>query len=332
MNVRRIIPDFFTVALIGVVLLATFFPCRWFLAEALGWLSNLAIAILFFLHGAKLSSQAVRAGLTNWRLHLAALCCTFVMFPILGLIIRPFLFFMDLQAAQGIMFICILPSTVQSSIAFTSIAKGNVAAAICNASISSLLGMFLTPFLASLLIMPQAGAHISFEAVLSIVFMMFLPFALGQLLRNCLQAWLMSNRFVISIVDQGSILLIVYSAFSAAVIQQLWSRLSLSDFIALTLICAFLLLLMLCLTVFISKVLKFNREDRMAIIFCGSKKSLATGVPMLGVLFAGQNLGLMVLPIMIFHQMQLLACAFLAPYFARSAERRNQVAFGNKIK
>lgn len=324
MKLRSLVPDFFTVALILAVVLASLLPCYGLWAEVMGWLTNLAIALLFFLHGAKLSAQAVRDGLVNWRLHLTVLACTFVVFPLLGLLFRPFLFFMDGPVTQGFVFVCLLPSTVQSSIAFTSIARGNVPAAICSASISSLAGIFITPLLSSLIIMPQAGLRISWDSIYSLVLLMLLPFVLGQLLRGKLQGFLMAHRAVISVVDQGSILLIVYTAFSSAVIQKLWSNLSLSDLLGLVLACCLLLTLILLITAALSKWLGFTWADRIAIIFCGSKKSLATGVPMLGVLFGSQHLGLMVLPIMIFHQIQLMVCAFLAPWFARMTDEAGE--------
>lgn len=302
--------DPYILALLGTVAFASFLPAQGGVAHAVEWAANAGIVLLFFLHGAKLSREAALAGAGNWRLHLSVMGATFVMFPLLGLAMT-FIPGVDPIVASGILFLTLLPSTVQSSVAFTSIAKGNVAAAICSASFSNLIGLFITPLLTALL-MHGRGAGVSVGAVEKIVAQLLLPFVAGQLLRPMLGKWIERHRSVTKFVDQGSILLVVYGAFSEAVTEGLWRHTSLGALGGLVLINAVLLALALAVTMFTSKRLGFNRADQITIIFCGSKKSLASGVPMAKVIFASHAVGAAVLPLMLFHQIQLMVCAALA--------------------
>jgi sodium/bile acid cotransporter 7 len=313
-----LVPDNFTLALVGTVVFASLLPCRGETAVAVNWLTNLAVGLLFFLHGAKLSREAVVAGATHWRLHVLVLLCTFIMFPLLGLLLKPLVGPLVTPALYvGILFLCTLPSTVQSSIAFTSIARGNVPAAVCSASASSLIGIFVTPALVSLVITNQVGASGSgWHTVGAIVMQLLVPFVAGQLLRPLIGPWIEGNRRVLRFVDQGSILLVVYTAFSEAVNEGLWRHLSLGALAGLFVVNAVLLAAALAITSIVSKRLGFNREDRITIVFCGSKKSLASGIPMAKVIFASQAVGAVVLPLMLFHQMQLMVCAALAQRWA----------------
>ena len=306
--------DAFTVALLATVAFATVLPCRGEAAAAVNVITNIAVGLLFFLHGAKLSREAVVAGATHWRLHALVLASTFVMFPLLGLALRPLFAPLVTPALYvGILFLCTLPSTVQSSIAFTSMARGNVPAAVCSASASSLIGIFVTPALVSLVVTNQAAASGSaWHTVGGIVVQLLLPFVAGQLLRPVIGGWIDRNRRVLRFVDQGSILLVVYMAFSEAVNEGLWHRVPLTALAALLVANGVLLAVALGLTAWLGKRLGFDTEDRITIIFCGSKKSLASGIPMAKVIFASHAIGAVVLPLMLFHQIQLMVCAALA--------------------
>ncbi len=317
---RRLLPDRFTCALLGTVLLASLLPCRGAVAQVFGVLTDAAIALLFFLHGAKLSRQAVLAGLTNWRLHLTVLASTFLLFPLLGFLLKPVLSpLVTPDLYLGVLFLCTLPSTVQSSIAFTSMARGNVSAAVCAASASSLLGIFVTPLLVGLLLEAHGRGGMSWDAVGGIVLQLLVPFVAGQVAQRWIGDWVQRHRPLLGVVDQGSILLVVYSAFSAAVLEGLWKQTPLPVLLGLFVVNAVLLALGLLATTYGSRALGFDKEDEITIVFCGSKKSLASGVPMAKVLFAGHPLGLIVLPIMLFHQIQLMTCAVLARRYARRA-------------
>jgi sodium/bile acid cotransporter 7 len=323
----KLLPDNFTLCLIGTVIFASLLPVHGQAAQVFNWVTDVAVGLLFFLHGAKLSREAIIAGATHWRLHLVVLLSTFALFPILGLVLKPLLSPLVTPALYaGILFLCTLPSTVQSSIAFTSIAKGNVPAAVCSASASSLLGIFITPALVSVVVTNQAASGGSaWHTVWNIVLQLLVPFVAGQLLRPMIGGWIERNRGVLKFVDQGSILLVVYGAFSEAVNEGLWHQIPLAALGGLLVVCAVLLALALTVTIFVSKRLGFSRADQITIIFCGSKKSLAAGVPMAKVIFATHAVGAVVLPLMLFHQIQLMVCAALAQRWGArdvSAEKR----------
>ena len=217
--------------------------------------------------------------------------------------------------ALGFLYLCCLPSTVQSSVAFTSIAKGNVPAAICSATLSNLVGIALTPALVGLLLSAHGGVA-GMDAVLAIVEQLLLPFALGQAVRPWVAHWMHRHAKLVSHVDRGSILMVVYGAFSEAVSGGLWSSTSSSALGMMFVVAAILLAIVLAATTVISRRLGFSLPDRIAIIFCGSKKSMASGVPMASILFPAASVGSIVLPVMIFHQIQLMACAWIARRFA----------------
>ncbi|WP_434383034.1 bile acid:sodium symporter family protein [Melittangium boletus] len=314
----RLRPDTFTLALLATVGLATVLPVRGAAVAPLDAVTHAAIALLFFLHGARLSRQAILEGMGHWRLHGVVLASTFVLFPLLGGALCWALDgWVDPPLLLGFMFLCLLPSTVQSSIAFTSMAGGNVAAAVCSASASNLLGVFLTPLLVGVFLRGGSeGGGISLESVGVIFVELFVPFVAGHLLRGWIGAWVERHRPVLGFVDRGSILLVVYTAFSEAVVNGLWSRLGWSEVLVLGVLSGVLLASVLLATVGASRLLGFSREDEITIVFCGSKKSLASGVPMASVLFAGGSVGAIVLPLMFFHQLQLMVCAVLARRYA----------------
>jgi sodium/bile acid cotransporter 7 len=320
----RFLPDNFTLALVATVVLATLLPARGVAVPVFGAISNVMIALLFFLHGARLSREAVIAGATHWRLHLLVLASTFVLFPLLGLLIRWGLGgVLPAELLGGILFLCLLPSTVQSSIAFTSIAGGNVAAAVCSASASNLLGVFLTPALVALLMHLKGG--VSFEAVSAIFGQLLVPFVVGHLLRPWIGGWVGRHKRVVSAVDRGTILLVVYSAFGHAVVNGLWHQIDAADIVLVAVIASVLLTIVLIATTFGARLFGFHREDEIAIVFCGSKKSLASGIPMASVLFSAGTVGVLVLPLMLFHQIQLMVCAVIARRYARVAPAEEAV-------
>lgn len=317
----RFLPDNFTLILISLVVLASVLPVQGDAAHAADILTNLAIALLFFLHGAKLPTQAVIAGLTHWRLHGLVFACTFLLFPAIGLALRPVLEpAIGTDLYRGMLYLCALPATVQSAIAFTSMARGNVAAAICSAATSSLVGVFVTPVLVLLMLGAAAQSLSLGEAIGKITLQLLVPFVAGQICRRWIGAWVDKNKAWLKYVDQCSIYLVIYTAFSRAVVEGIWNRLPLSQLLALTVACCVLLAIILVLVNFIARRLHFNLEDRITILFAGSKKSLATGVPMAQVMFSGAALGTLLLPVMLFHQIQLMVCAVLAKRYGRRAE------------
>jgi len=327
----RLPVDTFIVLLLATVGVATLVPAHGEGAVIAGYAAKLAIALLFFLYGAKLAPQAALAGARHVKLHTMVLLSTFLLFPLLGLAGRalfPHLLTPALWA--GVILLCVLPSTVQSSIAFTSIARGNVPAALCAATASNMIGIVLTPLLAGLLLAGGRGG-VSLGMVGDIMLQLLLPFALGQGLRPWIGAWAERNRKVLGMVDRGSILLVVYVAFSEGMVAGIWHQLDVAMLLRLALVNAALLGAVLAITTLLSRRLGFSRADEITIVFCGSKKSLASGLPIASVLFAGSSVGLIILPLMLFHQLQLMVCAVLARrYAAQPAAGGIELALGAK--
>lgn len=326
--VKRLFPDRMSWLLILVLLAAALLPASASIAPGLGLVSTLMVALLFFLHGAKLDSKLVWAGLLHWRLHSAILALTYLAFPAL---LGCFALLCQIAPASwqaqfwplfpGFLYLAILPSTVQSSVSFTALARGNVAASVCAATASNLLGVVLTPLWFSLLFHANSGAADGWQTVFKICVQLLLPFILGQIARPYLQSVLQRRAEIMKWLDQSAILLVVYLAMSEAVNAGIWQQLPLAQLLLVLFFCALLLALILVISRQIAKLLGFTMPDQITLVFCGSKKSLASGVPMAKILFAGQltgaGLALMILPLLLFHQIQLMVCAFLAQHYAR---------------
>jgi sodium/bile acid cotransporter 7 len=306
--------DPFLAFLIASIAAASLLPAQGVGATIAGWSADLAIALLFFLHGAKLSRAAITAGIGNWRLHLLVLASSFLLFPILGFLVsRAAGGLVVPEIATGLLYLSLLPSTVQSSIAFTAMAGGNIPAAVCSASLSNIVGIILTPVLVGLAIHSGgAMSGISGEAIRGIMLQLLLPFTLGHLARPLIGAFIARHKRLLMPVDRGSILLVVYAAFSAAVIKGIWKKTDLSDLVAILVLSLALLTLVMAINLFVARRARLAREDEIVLLFCGSKKSLVSGVPMAAALFPAAQVGFIILPLMIFHQIQLFACAVIA--------------------
>lgn len=317
---KRLLPDPFLIYLIATVLVATFLPARGQFAVVVGWLSTAFVVLLFFFHGAKLAREQVVAGLVAWRLHLVILASTFMLFPLIGLAgSKLFAGLMPAPLWTGVLFVCALPSTVQSAIAFVSMARGNVPAAIASASASQMLGIVLTPILMGLLAGTHGGAG-GLAGIGKVAVQIFVPFLIGHLLRPWIGEFVSRNKAIIAVTDRSTILISVYVAFSAAVIGGIWHILPPVSFAILFGVNAVLLSMALAMTWGMGRLFSFDRADRIALLFCGTKKSLVQGVPMARVLFVGPEAGVILLPLMLFHQMQLMACSFIARGYAREPE------------
>ncbi|MEJ0023363.1 MAG: bile acid:sodium symporter family protein [Alphaproteobacteria bacterium] len=320
-RVLGLVPDPFLFGLVFAAAIGTVLPCSGVWATFFRWLMVLAIGVMFFMQGVRLSRAAVIAGMTHWRVHLAILACTFVLYPVLGLalraVARPVL---PDQLWIGVVFLCLLPSTVQSSIAYVSIARGNVAAAVCAATASNLLGIFITPVLASL-VLATSGAGPSFDDVGKIAANILAPFVVGQILQPHLAAWAGRNKALLTISDRGAILLAVYIAFSAAALEGVWNAIPPLSMLYLLGLEAVMLAFVLAITFYGARAAGFSIEDQIAIVFCGSKKSLASGAPMASVLFPAATLSVVMIPLVLFHQMQLVAAAFIAKRLADDPTR-----------
>ena len=308
--------DWYLVLIILMAVAASVAPARGEVAIDLGWASKILIGVVFFLHGARLSREAVLKGLTHWRLHLLILGATFVLFPALcvGLAHLP-AWITPPELASGLILLGCLPSTIQSSIAFVGVARGNVPAAVAAASASNMIGVFLTPLLASVLM--HAKGAVSAGSFWAIVLQLLAPFIAGQLLRPWIGGFVARHHATLSKLDRGTILLIVYVAFSSAVVEGVWSRLDALDLARLLVLCLILLGAVLAATALAARALGFDKADEIAIVFCGSKKSLASGAPMAAALLSPAVAGVAMIPLMVFHQIQLMACAAIAQRYAQ---------------
>ncbi|MBL4246898.1 bile acid:sodium symporter [Vibrio fluvialis] len=285
-------------------------------------LTGIGIAIVFFLHGLGLSPQAIKAGLTNLRLHVYIQMATFVVYPTLWVIFgEAFLAYMPSALAFGFCYLLVLPSTISSSVAMTSVGKGNVPGAIFNASLSSILGVFITPLLIQLF-MGFEGVQLDLlDSVISISKLLLLPMIAGQIMRPYLVAWVDRHKAVVNKVDKYVILLIVYNAFCDSVVNGIWSEFSVGLLATSIVICTVILLVMVHLIQWGARRTKFTLPDEVAAVFCGTKKTLAAGIPMAKVIFgADPSLGMILLPIMLYHPIQIFYCAVLANRYARQSE------------
>ena len=317
----RLRPDPFIVALLVAAVVASFVPATGVGLDVLKNVSLVAIGLLFFLYGARLSTAETITGLKHWRLHAAILGTTFLVFPVLGLgaqLLEPSVLTPGL--ASGVLLLCLVPSTVQSCVIYTRIAGGNVAGAVVSASLSNLIGVFLTPALVALLM--TSDARVDAGAVVRIVLQLFVPFVLGQLLRPLIGGFVARQDDRLKLYDRSSIVLVVFVAFSEGAEADIWSSLTVWAVLAVAAVCAVLLAIAMGWTVVLGRVLGFARADRIPLLFCGCNKSLASGLPIASVLFAGDDVALIVLPLMLYHQMQIIVGAVIAGRLARSNPAR----------
>ena len=309
-------PDWFLAGMVGATFLA------WALPEpgaSGGWMqpglvTKLGVAVIFFLHGLMLSFAALRAGALNWRLHLVVQGCTFLLFPLIGLALNAvFGGRIAFELALGLFFLCALPSTVSSSVAMTAAAGGNVAGAVFNATLSSLIGIVVTPLWVTWVLKTTGEPQPLWPVISDLLRWLVLPLVAGQALRPLLGRWALRHKRQVSVVDRVAILLLVYTSFCDSFKQGVWSENGAADLAIIVAVCAALFTLVMLITAGVSRALGFSREDRIAAMFCGSKKTLASGVPMAKLIFgAHPGLGLILLPIMIYHQLQLFICGVLA--------------------
>ena len=314
-------PDWFLIGMVAATALAWALPGP---GAAGGWLhpevlTKAGVALLFFLHGLALSFAALRAGVLNWRLHSVVQACTFVLFPLLGVGLTAVLAGrIAPELNLGVFFLCALPSTVSSSVAMTATARGNVAGAVFNATFSSLIGVVLTPLWVAWAMKSTGQTQPIGPVIIDLLRWLVLPLVVGQLLRPWLGAWVQRHKSRIGVVDRLTILLLVYTSFCDSFKQGVWSGHGVGQVMLVAIMCAALFALVMMITSSTSRVLGFSREDRIAAIFCGSKKTLAAGVPMAKLIFgAHPGLGLILLPIMIYHPLQLIVCGLLAQRWGR---------------
>lgn len=314
----RVWVDPFVVCLLGVLVIGLVVPFGAGARHGVGVASDVAVVLLFLLYGARLPAREVLAGLRHWRLQASIVGATFVLFPVLGLVARPLAEpWLGEGLALGLLYVCLLPSTVQSSVAMVSMARGNVAGAICGATVSNLLGMLVTPLLVLWLMSdvaagPTGAATVGFGRIGNVLLTLLLPFVVGQVVQRWVGGWVRAHRPLTLAVDRGTILLVVLGAVASATAAGTWAGLTAWTIVSLVGVCAVVLAVVLAATWWGGRALGLSRADRVALLHCGSTKSLATGLPMAAVLLPAAVLGGVVVPVVVFHQLELTVCSVLA--------------------
>src|SRR5208283_770819 len=307
--------DKFVLCLALIILAATVQPCSGVTATSLHYTGLAAISLLFFLQGARLSRSAVINGIMHWRLHIFISSTTFIMFPAFGIgLWMAFPSLLPNLLWLGVVFACTLPSTVQSSIALTSIAGGNVAGAICSATLSNVMGFILTPIIFGAIASIRGAGGINVSGIGLVALQLLGPFIAGHLMRPWIGAWAERNRSLMAITDRGSILLVNYVSFSAAVVNGIWQQVPFATLTLLFVVTGLLLVAVLLCTMVAARALGFERDDEVAAMLCGSQKSLVSGVPIANVLFSASAIGPVLLPIMIYYPLQLVVGSLVAKW------------------
>ncbi len=292
-----------------------------------GWMhpdliNKIGVAVIFFLNGVALSFAALKEGTLRWPLHLVVQTATFVLFPLIGLgVLWLAGTSFSPELSLGFFYLCALPSTVSSSVAMTAAARGNVPAAVFNATLSSLIGVFLTPLWIGLVFKNSGHGLPLGSVILDLVIWLVLPLIAGQLCRPWLAAWAKRNKPLIHVVDRGTILVIIYTSFCDSIERGIWAGRGIQTVIVMVAGATALFYLVFFILQAVTKLLKFNTEDQIAAVFCGSKKSIAAGVPMAQLIFGSDpHIGLILLPLMIYHPLQLVICGVMAGRWARRAD------------
>ncbi len=313
LRLQSLIPDRFVLILLATVVFASLLPVRGGAVEWANMISSAAIFLLFFLHGLRLPRADVLTAVRNWRLQLVIFLFIFAAMPLAGQIVGPLARpLLPAALVTGLVYLTILPSTVQSAISYSSLAGGNVAASVMASALCNLAAIFVTPLLVLILIGTSGGGSIGWDVAIKIAAILLLPFTLGQLTQGWLGAWAMQRKVLLGFMDKSAIAIAVYVAFSASVVSGLWQTVDLTEFLVM---CTFILLLLAFGfggSWFLGKLLRLPRPDHIALLFAGSHKSIATGAPLAAILFAAPQAGSVILPALIYHQLQLIISAPLS--------------------
>ncbi len=313
--------DWFLGAIIIMVILAYYFPSIGLIQEpiSLEEIANYGVSGIFFFYGLKLSTDKLKQGLSNWKMHIVIQTTTFVLFPLIVLLVKPLFREDDQNLWLGLFYLAALPSTVSSSVVMVSIANGNVPAAIFNASISSLIGLFMTPLWVGFFIVADTGNFDAWSIIGKLCLQVLLPLIIGMLLNRRLGWFADKYKTVLKTFDQSIILIIIYTSFCKSFALNLFKDLSIAELILLMAGLLALFFTVIIITNTISKMLGFSKADNITVMFCGSKKSLVHGTVMSKVLFTQSSIvGIILLPLMIYHALQLIAASIMAQRFVKS--------------
>lgn len=325
----KFLPDKLVLAIGGAVLLAYIFPQAGAPGSIIpiNTIASIGIGLIFFFYGLKLSPDKIRSGLKNWKLHVLIQTATFLLFPLVVLAVKPLMGENQQELWLGSFFLATLPSTVSASVVMVSIAKGNMPAAIFNASISGILGIIFTPLWMSLFIHQQQANTSYAEIYEQLILQIVLPLAAGLVLQKRWHPWAVKNSTRINFFDKTVISLIVYKSFCASFTEHVFAGIEWSHILLLLLCMLLLFAAIYGLIFFIATLLKFSREDRTAALFCGSKKSMVHGTVFSKVLFGNMaGIGIILLPLMLFHAAQILIVSTIAARIEKSYKRSDQPA------
>ncbi len=312
--------DGFLLLLLAMIALAYFVPG----IEAvvpLQEISTYGISGIFFFYGLKLNPQKMKEGLSNWKLHLLIQASTFMVFPMIVLAFLPIIGEAHYTLWLAMFFLAALPSTVSSSVVMVSIARGNIPAAIFNASLSGLIGIAVTPLWMGIFLEAQNTSFNLGNVFLELLVKIVLPVAIGMFMHRFWGGFAERHKKRLAMFDKAIILIIVYLSFNSSFAGKIFADISWTALLFLGLAVVVLFALMLFLLNLASKKLYFSMEDRIAAMFCGSKKSLVHGTVFSNVLFSGMaNAGIFLVPIMVYHAFQLFVISIIAQRFQKEVE------------
>lgn len=312
-------PDPFILGILTALVIGLLWPAPEPIREVIDKLGDIMVAVLFLLYGMRLRTGEVMRGMTNVRVQGLIFAATYIVFPLLGLTTYASLAgLLGEQFARGILYLSLLPSTVQSSVTFTSIARGDTAAAVCAATFSNVIGMFLTP---AWVVLAMREESVGAGSITQVLTHLLLPFIIGQLMQKKPGDRLRRHPKAVRAVDQTTIIIIVLGAVMDATSAGVWSGVRMAELFSLLAVASALLAIMLSLTWYTAKAVGCDRGGQIAVLMCGSKKSLATGLPMAQAMFPPAVLGAIAVPVIIFHQLQLLVCAYIAARLGKSEPR-----------
>lgn len=287
-------------------------------------LNNLGIGLIMFLQGLSLAMEKLKNGAKNWRLHIIIQSFTFVVFPLVGVaayFTLPLIWTTEpLAIRQGLLYLCVLPSTISTSVVLTAVARGNTAGALFNAALSNIIGVFLTPLMVQQMMRTAGQSTPMGMLMLKIMLLTLLPFFVGMSLRKFVKSWVDIHKAWVARISNGVIIFIVYSAFCDSFVEKIWQRDGISTTVKL-LLCVVLLFTFMSLLIYsVCRLLRLNREDRITAYFCSVKKTLAMGVPLAMLIFGTRSdVPLIILPLMFYHPIQIFINGILANEWAKHA-------------
>jgi len=320
-TIKKYLPDGFITGIILMILLAWLVPGIGGEGSTieLKTLIRYGISLLFFFYGLRLSPEKMKNGLGNWRLHLLIQSLTFIVFPLVVLAFYPLLKGTENEMLWlAVFFLAALPSTVSSSVVMVSIAEGNITSAIFNASISGVIGILITPLWMGIFLEKQSDAFVFGEVIGDLVVQILIPVCMGLLLHRFWGKWASRHKRYLSLFDKSVILAIVYRSFSDSFLNGIFHSIKLHELLLLGASVILLFFFIFEGTKAVTRLMNFNREDRITVLFAGSKKSLIHGSVMVSVLFAGTTIGsLFLVPVMIYHAFQLFYISIVARQYGR---------------